>query len=243
MPVSFRPLPALSIVCAILFAVLISLGVWQLQRLHWKLDLIHLIARNMHARPLSLDGHGIPIHTLDTEYLHVSVSGRFDNKNEAYIFGIGPLGAPVFHVVVPLTSRSGETFLVDRGIVPRDMRSPATRPAGVSIGEVKVVGFWRWAEQPGTFTPRPDLHNRIWYSRDLMSIARADNVALAAPGVIEADATPNRGGWPKGGQTEVNIRNDHLQYAVTWFLMAAGLVGVYLAYHASQGRLTFGKKT
>jgi surfeit locus 1 family protein len=243
MPVSFRPLPALSIVCAILFVVLISLGVWQLQRLHWKLELIHLVARNMHAPPLSLDGRAIPIRKLDTEYLHVSVSGRFDNAKEAYIFGIGPLGAPVFHVVVPLTSRSGQTLLVDRGIVPRDMRNPATRPAGVSIGEVKVVGFWRWAELPGTFTPRPDLHNRIWYSRDVMSIARADNVALAAAGVIEADATPNPGGWPKGGQIEVNIRNEHLQYAITWFLMAAALVGVYLAYHASQGRLTFGKKT
>lgn len=243
MPISFRPLPALSIACAILLAVLVSLGVWQLQRLHWKLGLIDLIDRNMHARPLSLNDRAIPIHKFDTEYLHVTLTGRFDNSKEAYVYGIGPLGAPIFHVVVPLTSHSGAKFLVDRGIVPRDMRNPATRPAGVSVGEVKVVGFWRWAEAPGAFTPRPDLHNRIWYSRDVLSIARADNIVLAAPAVIEADATPNRGGWPKGGQTEVNIRNDHLQYAITWFLMAAALVGVYLAYHVSQGRLTFGKAT
>lgn len=243
MPILFRPLPALSIACATLLAVLISLGVWQLQRLHWKLALIDLINRNVHARPLSLDDREIPIHRFDTEYLHVSVSGRFDNSKEAYIYGIGPLGAPIYHVVVPLTSRSGAKFLVDRGIVPRDMRNPATRPAGISVGEVKIVGYWRWAEQPGTFTPRPDLHNRIWYSRDVMSIARADSVTLAAPAVIEADATPNRGGWPKGGQTEINIRNEHLQYAITWFLMAVALVGVYLAYHVSQGRLTLGRTT
>ena len=241
--ISFRPLPALTIVCAILFAALVSLGVWQLQRLQWKLALIDLINRNMHARPLNLTDGAIPIREFKTEYLHVSLSGHFDNAKEAYIYGIGPLGAPVFHVVVPLTLRNGKTFLVDRGIVPRDMRDPVTRPAGVANGDVKVVGFWRWAESPGAFTPRPDLLHRIWYSRDVISIAHADNIALAAPALIEADATLNPGGWPKGGQTEVNFRNEHLQYAITWFLLAAGLVGVYLAYHVSQGRLTFGNKT
>ena len=55
--------------------------------------------------------------------------------------------------------------------------------------------------------------------------------------MIEADATPNPGGWPKGGQTVVSFRNEHLSYAVTWFGLAAGLIGVYLAYHMSKGRL------
>lgn len=73
-------------------------------------------------------------------------------------------------------------------------------------------------------------------------MAGADHEVLAADVLIEADATPNLGGWPKGGQTEVNFRNEHLQYAITWFLMAAGLLGVYFAYHVSQGRLSFGRK-
>ena len=241
--ISFRPLPALIVVCAILFAALVSLGVWQMERLQWKLAVIDLINRNMHARPLNLDDGAVPIHEFKTEYLHVSLSGRFDNTKEAYIYGIGPLGAPVFHVVVPLALHNGGTFLVDRGIVPRELRNPTTRPAGVANGDVKVVGFWRWAESPGAFTPQPDLNDRIWYSRDAISIAHVDIIALAAPALIEADATPNRGGWPKGGQTAVKIRNEHLQYAITWFLLAAGLLGVYLAYHLSLGRLTFGKKT
>ena len=63
---------------------------------------------------------------------------------------------------------------------------------------------------------------------------------LLAPVLVEADATPNRGGWPKGGQTEVHFRNEHLQYAITWFALAAGLLGVYIAYHVSRGRLSFG---
>jgi surfeit locus 1 family protein len=55
--------------------------------------------------------------------------------------------------------------------------------------------------------------------------------------IVEADATPNPGGWPKGGQTVVTFRNEHLQYAITWFALAAGLLAVYLAYHRSRGRL------
>ena len=60
--------------------------------------------------------------------------------------------------------------------------------------------------------------------------------------LIEADTTPNPGGWPRGGQTVVTFRNEHLQYAITWFLMAAALLGVYLAYHVSRGRLGFSRR-
>jgi len=171
------------------------------------------------------------------EFRRVTVTGRFDNAKEAYIYGIGPEGAPVYHVVVPFETDSGRSVLVDRGIVPRDMRDPATRREGIIAHVTRVVGVWRTSEAPGAFTPRPDLAKRIWFVRDAGAIARADNIRLAAPGLIEADATPNPGGWPRGGQTQVTFRNEHLQYAITWFLMAAGLLGVYVAYHVSKGRL------
>ena len=78
-----------------------------------------------------------------------------------------------------------------------------------------------------------------WYARDLAGIAAADHVALAAPVVVEADAAPNPGGWPRGGQTVVSFRNQHLSYAVTWFGLAIVLLGVWLAYHVSRGRISF----
>jgi len=243
MSVSFRPLPALTIVCTILLAALISLGVWQLQRLQWKLALIDLIHRNMNAPPVRLGDGGHLVWEPETNYLHVTTTGRFDNSREAYVFAIGPEGSPVYHVIVPFRAHDGETYLVDRGFVPRDMKSRATRPAGISDTEQTIKGYWRWQDAPGAFTPKPDLVKRIWYYKDVAGIARADGIKLwEPPGLIEADATPNPGGWPRGGQTQINIHNDHLQYAITWFLMAAGLVGVYLAYHVSQGRLTFGKR-
>ena len=235
---TFRPLLGVTIATAILFAMLVGLGVWQLQRLQWKLGLIDQVNRNLTAPPISLDaalamGKG-------AEYRRVTLAGRFTNGQEAYVYGIGVEGAPVYHVVVPFTVDDGRTLLVDRGIVPRDLRNPALRPDGIDNHETKVTGVWRLGDVPGTFTPAPDLKQRVWYVRDVASIARADGVTLAAPALLEADATPNPGGWPKGGQTVVTFRNEHLQYAITWFLMAAGLLGVYLAYHASRGRLAFG---
>lgn len=240
MSVSFRPLPALTVVCMILFAGLIALGVWQLQRLHWKLGLIADVKHNMAAEPLTLD-QALAMRDA-AQYHRVRLFGHFDNAKEAYVFGTGLQGAPVLHVVVPFVTHGGRTIMVDRGIVPRDLRDPATRSRGSIQGEAMVVGVWRVPDPPGAFTPPPDMGKRIWYSRNVAEMARVDHQVLAADALVEADGTPNPGGWPQGGQTEVNFRNEHLQYAITWFLMAAGLLGVYFAYHISLGRLTFGKK-
>jgi surfeit locus 1 family protein len=236
----FRPLPALSIACALLFAFLIGLGVWQLQRLHWKLDLIAAVNRNMAAAPITLD-RALALGPA-AQYRRVALEGRFDNETEAYVFATGPEGAPVFHVITPFTTDDRRVLLVDRGIVPRDMRDRATRLRGLIEGETRVVGVWHDEDMPGTFTPPPDTIKRIWYVRNAGGIARINHQVLAAFVFVEADAAPNPGGWPRGGQTVVNFRNEHLQYAITWFLMAAALLGVYLAYHASRGRLGLKRK-
>ena len=236
----FRPLPGFTIAATILFAFLIGLGVWQLQRLQWKLALIDEVNRNLTAEPLPLDR--ILALGSKAEYRRVALAGRFDNAKEAYVYGIGLEGAPVFHVVVPFTTDDGRTLLIDRGVVPRDLRDPTTRPRGIVSGETRVVGVWRSGDTGGAFTPPPEPDKRIWFARDTTAIAKRLGVTLAAPALIEADATPNPGGWPKGGQTVVTFRNEHLQYAITWFLMAAGLLGIYIAYHVSAGRLSFGKK-
>jgi len=222
-----------------LFAILISLGVWQVNRLHWKLGLIAHVHRSMHAAPLSPD-EALAMGPA-AQYRRVALDGHFDDAKEAYVFGTDG-GAPVYHVIVSFTVDDGRVFLVDRGVVPKEKLDPATRLAGQITGETHVVGVWRTPDPPGVFTPAPDIAHRIWFAHDLKGIAKADGIAkLAAAVVIEADATPNPGGWPRGGQTVVTFRNEHLQYAITWFGLAAVLFGVYIAYHVSRGRLRFGR--
>jgi surfeit locus 1 family protein len=234
MALQFRPYPGVTIAAVIATAILIGLGVWQLQRLQWKLALIAEVNGHMTAPPLTLS-EALKDSADAMQYRRVALEGHFDNAKEAYVFTTAAGGEAVYHVLTPFLTDDGHSLLVDRGYVPKEKLDPATRTS--VEGATRLVGVWRVPDAPGTFTPAPDTAHRIWYSRDLKGIAAADRIQLAASVVIEADATPNPGGWPKGGQTVVSFRNEHLSYAVTWFGLAASLLGVYFAYHVSKGRL------
>ena len=234
---TFRPYPGLTIACALLFAILCGLGTWQLERLQWKLALIATVNGHMAAPPVPLDQIAA-MKPDDAQYRHVTLKGQFDHSKEAYIFTTDA-GAAVYHVLTPFKTDDGRLLMVDRGEVPKEKLDPATRAGGNPAGEVQITGVWRAPDAPGLFTPPPDMGKRIWYARDLGAIAAADHLTLAAPVVIEADASPNPGGWPKGGQTVVSFRNQHLSYAVTWFGLAIVLLGVWFSYHISKGRIAF----
>jgi len=233
--VTFRPYPGLTIACALLFALLCGLGAWQMERLQWKLALIGTVNSHMAAAPLPLDQIQA-MNRREAQYRRVTLTGRFDHAHEAFVFTTDA-GAPVYHVLTPFIVDDGRTLMVDRGEVPKEKRDPATRAAGNVMGSTVVTGVWRIPDAPGAFTPAPNPAQRIWYSRDLAGIAAVAHLTLAAPVVIEADATANPGGWPRGGQTVVSFRNQHLSYAVTWFGLAVVLLGVWLAYHISKRRI------
>ncbi len=231
----FRPLPVFTAVCMLMFAALISLGVWQLHRLHWKLGLIAEVHDRMTLPPISLD-KALSLGDA-AQYHRVALGGHFENAREVYVYTTGPHGGPAYHVLTPFVTDGGRMLLVDRGLVPVNRMNPAARARGQLEGERRIVGVWHSLDARGIFTPQPDLAHRVWYSPDVKSIAAAEHLKLATDVLVEADATPNPGGWPKGGQTVVTFRNEHMQYALTWFGMAGGLLGVYLAFHISRGRL------
>jgi surfeit locus 1 family protein len=233
--IRFHPLPRLTVAVAIAIAILSGLGTWQIERLHWKLGLIAEVGRNLTAPMLPLD-RALAMGPEAAQYHRVALTGHFENTKEAYVFTTGPEGAPVYHVVTPFLTARG-VFLVDRGMVPAELRDPKTRAAGQLEGTRRIVGIWHIPDAPGFFTPAPDFSQHIWYARDVAGLARADGVALAVPVMVEADATPNPGGWPKGGQTVVTFRNEHLQYAITWFGLALALFCIYVVYHWNRSRL------
>jgi surfeit locus 1 family protein len=236
--IRFKPLvvPTLWFVPGL--ALLAGLGVWQIERLSEKAALIAGVESGLEAPPQPLadalkEGLG------GAEWHHVQLSGHFLHDKESYLFAQGPRGAIGVQVVTPLAQDNGGTVLVNRGFVPEALRNPQTRAAGQVEGEVSVTGVLRLPQQAGLFTPAPDLKTRLWFVKDVSGIAAAVGVTTP-PVIVEADATPNPGGWPLGGQTNVDIPNDHLQYAITWFGLALALTGVYLIYHARLGRLGLG---
>lgn len=197
-----------------------GLGVWQVRRLAWKLDLIARVDRRVHAPPQPAPGPGewASLTSANAEYRRVRVSGVFLNGRETLVEAVTDLGAG-YWVVTPLRTSWG-TVLVNRGFVPPERAAPASRAAGSSSTPATVTGLLRMTEPGGGFLRHnAPLANR-WYSRDVEAIGRARGLTRLAPYFIDADATPVPGGWPKGGLTIVHFRNAHLQYALTWFGLA-----------------------
>jgi surfeit locus 1 family protein len=220
-------------------AVLIGLGVWQLQRLQWKEGLIAEIESRTEAPPVSLAQTVALARTGDdVSYLRVRAEGRFDHDKERYFFTSvdGNVG---WHVITPLTTPTGESVLVDRGFVPDALRDPATRPQGRIEGTVTVIGLARPSEVQGRFVPDNEVERNRWFWRDLPAMARSIFPAGApnlAPFFLDAEKSEVPGGWPLGGQTRLDIPNDHLQYAITWFAIAFCLIVIYLIYVRGQWR-------
>jgi surfeit locus 1 family protein len=233
--IRFRPRLAPTLFTIPVVAVLVALGVWQLQRLEWKSRLIAERATAVAAAPVS------PPKTLAEaralEFHRVTVEGVFLHGKEILRNAIAAKGDAGFDVLTPLREAAGRIVFVNRGFVPTELKDPATRPTGQLAGTVRVSGLLRVPpdKKPGWFIPdnRPDRNDWFWI--DLPAMAAADGLANVAPFYIDADAAPNPGGWPKGGMTPLALPNDHLQYAITWFSLAAALMVIYVVYHTRAG--------
>jgi surfeit locus 1 family protein len=218
-------------------AVLIGLGVWQLDRLAWKNDLIARVEARTRVpvAPLPPESEWKNVNFENDEYRRVTAHGTFRHDQEVLVYTVaseepGRVAGPGFFVLTPLLLPSGAAVIVNRGFVPLDRKDSATRKEGQATGRVTVAGLLRMPEDAGYFTPANDPAKNAWYRRDPAEIARALKLERAAPFTIDADRTPNPGGLPQGGGTRVNFPNNHLQYAVTWFGLALALIGVFAAF-------------
>ncbi len=208
-------------------AGLTALGIWQLERRVWKLDLIERVDRRVHATPVAAPGPAAwpQVSRAQDEYLRVRVSGQFLNDRETLVRAVTDLGGG-FWVLTPLRTEAGFTVLVNRGFVPPERLDRRTRAGGDHGGETVVTGLLRMTEPGGAFLHQNAPAANRWYSRDVAAIAAARRLANAAPYFIDADATANPGGFPVGGLTVIRFPNNHLVYALTWFGLALMLAGV-----------------
>ncbi|MEM9590978.1 MAG: SURF1 family protein [Pseudomonadota bacterium] len=224
----------LSLAALVGFVILIWLGQWQLQRLEWKQGIIQRIETRIGRKPMSLErAVEIAEQGRDPNYLRVAVEGRFHNGLERYLYSISKDGQPGWHVITPLEAASGSVVLVDRGFVPDDRKDPKTRREGQFEDVVTVTGLVRASEKPNMFSPDNDATANQWFTRDLGSMTRSmfpEATVEVAPFFLDSEAVEVPGGWPAGGQTRVELPNKHLEYAVTWFLLAACLLIVYVSY-------------
>ena len=215
----------------ILFMILIGLGTWQVQRLHWKQDLLATIDARTHAEPLSLNEVELQYgRTGDVDYTPVTATGEFMHDAERHFFATWQ-GASGYYVYTPLRLETGRVVFVNRGFVPFDQKDPKTRQQGQVTGLQTVEGLARnpLPGKPSMMVPDNDPDKNIFYWKDLRAMAILSDLDVdrgVLPFFIDADARPNPGGLPRGGVTMINLPNSHLQYAITWYGLAAALAGV-----------------
>jgi surfeit locus 1 family protein len=238
----FRPLPGLTVATLIALAILIALGIWQLERRAEKHALLNQIAQRTNAPPA-------PIEILLASGAYAAhrpatARGTFDHAAEVFVYAPRSDESPArqgFRVVTPFRLDTGGLILVDRGWIASDHKAAESRKLGQTEGETQIAGVLRPSASPGTFTPAPDLKARVFYQRDSAAIAKALGLSLSSPIVLEA--TTHVVGGPEPMPTLLNIPDNHLQYALTWFSLGIVLIAVYLRMHALQGRLRFGRRT
>jgi surfeit locus 1 family protein len=226
---SLRPRPARLIVIALiallLFSTFYSLGVWQVHRRAWKLDLISKVDSRVHrpAVEAPLRPQWPAVNAAADEYLHVQASGTFLYDRQTLVQAVTDYGSG-FWVLTPLRRDDGELVMVNRGFVlPQWRKQASAEPA--SPAPVAVAGLLRMDEPKGMFMRHNDPAIDLWYTRDLQGIAAKRGLGPVAPYFIDMQAGPGAQPDPKAapvaGLTQVHFPNNHLSYLITWFALAA----------------------
>jgi surfeit locus 1 family protein len=248
----FRPRLIPTLIALPLLLTLLGLGTWQMERREWKTALLADMAARLAMPPAALVDL-LPLGPA-ANYRPVYAVGVYRHDLEMLLQARtheGRIGAQVVTPLQLIENRSAqdaasgaritvENVLVNRGWVPLEARDPESRPDSLLQGEVVVTGILRWPADPGLFTPKNDPAGRMWYWPEVPAMAQAADLGQMAPALIELgrsstipDALPSAT-LPIGGQTIISLSNNHLQYALTWYALAAALLATYIL---SQRRL------
>ncbi|MBZ9799013.1 SURF1 family protein [Mesorhizobium sp. ES1-4] len=203
--------------------VFVGLGIWQLERRAWKLDLIARVDQRVHAPAVDAPGpegwNGIT--AAGYEYRHVRLAGRFLGGANTLVQAVTELGGG-YWVLTPMRTDRGFVVLVNRGFIPLERKAEYEQEGRGPTEPAAVEGLLRMSEPDGGFLRTNDAKGNRWYSRDVAAIGTARGLTDAAPYFVDAGAS-RVDSWPRGGLTVVTFRNSHLVYALTWFALAAML--------------------
>jgi surfeit locus 1 family protein len=231
------------------FAVLIALGTWQIERKAWKEALIASLTQRLAVPPQALPPakDWAKLDRAADEYRRVKFTASFDNAREALVFAAASafrpdVTSPGYWVFTPARLADGSVVVVNRGFVPDARRDPQTRRQGQMADPIEMTGALRWPDDRHWFTPADDPAHNLWFTRDPAGIAAAkglDSKTLTvAPFYAEQEAPPPPGGLPQPGKLVVALPDNHLQYALTWYGLAAVLAAVFGFWAATSGRRT-----
>jgi surfeit locus 1 family protein len=218
-------------------ATFVGLGTWQLQRKAWKEALIQTLEQRLSAAPVELPPpqRWPSLDPTTNEFRRVKFSAVFEPFAPALVYTPGStvradVSGPGYWVLAPARNVEGGVIVVDRGFVPQGHQDAASSPVAGPGQSVEIIGVMRWPEPRGFFTPADDPAHNLWFVRDPLAVADAKHWGKVAPFLVELETPPTPGGLPRAGALKPALRNEHLQYAITWYGLAAVVVVMFVAW-------------
>jgi cytochrome oxidase assembly protein ShyY1 len=217
-----------SLVALAAFVFFIALGTWQVERKAWKEGLIGALEQRLSADPVPIPpaSDWSKLAPERDEFGRVKFVATIEPDADALVYTPGSafrtdVSGLGYWVFTPAKLADGATVVLNRGFVPQDQQDPAARRP--LTGAITLAGAMRWPEPRGWFTPSDDPAHSLWFVRDQRAMAQAKGWGEVAPFFVELETQSGAGALPQSGGLTVNLRNEHLQYAITWYGLAAVL--------------------
>lgn len=233
----------------VMLAVLIGLGVWQLQRKDEKHALIAALDERLAAVPVALppSAQWASLNAAKDEFRRVTFSAVLDPSKDAMVYSSGSgiradVSGPGTWAFVPAKLASGETVAINLGFVQNTLQDRAQQDRAVANlprSAQTFTGYIRFPEHAGWFSPKADAGKRLWFERDHEAMAQALGWGKIAPVYVDLESPVPPSGIPKPGPLSVRLKDNHFQYAITWFGLAAAVLiafGFWLAGHRKAAR-------
>ncbi len=213
-------MPMIAFICA--FSILISLSLWQVKRLKWKSQLINERVASFELDPINLEDI---INPEKNEFRKVLVKGEILNEHEMFMPALSKRGNNGFHILVPIKTKDNNYIIYDTGWIPLKKKKKEDRVNNISSNFETFEAVIRTSGRKGYFQPDNDTDTNTWFFVEPTKMSNFIGIKLQKNFYLEAfNNGPN--GYPLGNQTRIYLRNNHLQYALTWLMIALGLVGV-----------------
>jgi cytochrome oxidase assembly protein ShyY1 len=236
----------------VMVALFAGLGVWQLQRRVEKHALIAALTERLAAAPEALPSPAqwsalTPAHD---EFRRVRFAATYQSRPDVMVYSSGSavredISGPGTWAFLPAALPTGETVVINAGFVQNTMQDRDQQDRAVArlkTGQpVDLTGYLRFPEKAGTLTPAENLAKRLWFTRDHLAMARTldwGDGQQVAPFYIDLEQPVPDNGIPKPGPLEVHLKDDHLQYAITWFALAGAVVIAFGVWSRGQRRLS-----
>jgi cytochrome oxidase assembly protein ShyY1 len=233
---------AFSLLMVVLF---IGLGLWQLQRRLEKHVLIAALTERLAAPPVPLPqpSEWSALGPAKDEFRRVSFIAAYAKLPDAMVYSAGSavradISGPGTWAFLPARLKSGEVVAVNAGFVPNTMQDRSLEDRAVAglitDAPVTLTGYIRFPEAAGWLTPAENMAKRLWFARDHLAMARALGWGEVAPFYIDLEQPMPQSGIPKPGPLDVHLKDDHLQYAITWFTLAGALLIAFTVWWRKQ---------